>query len=225
MQQRRPTLLIRLRSPTLLSALCMLGACGLAPAERDYRTAVDLGTDVAYADYIARYPTYPLAARLAFRLAEREGSIEGYQRFQQTYPTSDLSDQARFRVQTLQRQRLIQSDFASARPGDLGSLLRKHAFHPDAWSAAIQMAKRTWAALDAGTSQRIRAHLRPMLPVQAFGTVRGDLTSLQAGSTAICLGADGGTSRLYCEELLLDGKSFGPIIYDVSSGIYRLPGD
>jgi hypothetical protein len=209
----------------LLSALCLLSGCGIAPPERDYRAAVAVNTDAAYADYIAKYPTYPLAARLAFQLAERENTIEAYQRFQQAYPTSRDSDQAQFRLQRLQRQKAIASDFAAARASDLGQLLKRYSFDFDAWRAAIQMAKREWVALDPVLSQQVGSHLRPMLPTRAFGRIRGDLTSIRAGSTALCRGAEGDITGVYCEELLLDGRPMGPVVYDVLAGVYRMPPD
>jgi len=208
--------------------LMLLAGCGLTPAERDYRKAEAAGTDAAYEEYIAKYPDYPLAEKLAYSLAYRQNTIEGYQRHLQRYPASTSSEEARQRLEDLERQAGIAADFAAARPADVGGLLKKYGFHQDAWSAAGTLVGQTWVALDAETGALLKQHLKPLLPNDFYPIPPGtslDSTVSTAGvvSRATLRGVDGNFAGVYCETVILDGIALGPVVYQPGKGLFRAP--
>ena len=209
--------------------LVLLVGCGLTPPERDYRKAMAAGTDAAYQEYIARYPDYPLAEGVAYSLAYRKNSIEALERHLQQYPSSKTSAEARLRLGDLRRQEAIRTDFAAARPGDVGALLRKHQFHRDAWAAAGSLVDRTWVKLDADTAALVELHLKPAMPKRMFYSIPPgtnlESTISAAGdvSRATLRGIDGDDDKVYCEDVILDGAPLGPVVWRPQKGVFQAP--
>lgn len=183
---------------------------------------------MAFLEYMEKYPTYPLAENVSFRLAAKRNTIDAYKSHLDRYPASKTSEEARSMLDKLTRQLTISTDFSNAQANDLGPLLRRYNFHQDAWAPALKLMVRTWDKLDAEQSRLIMGMLQPVLPSDAFAWIRGDLslTSVDnSGSvaTAVFKGVNGDRFRVYCDELFMDGESLGPVIYDFQLGLYRLP--